>query len=252
MYAKGILVALAGAVCVAAHGFIEKITIGGKGFDGYNPSNAPWTPNQGSIGWENWATDTGFVSAKNLQNPDIICHIRGKNAPRIAKIKAGGTISLKWTSWPQSHHGPVIDYIADCRGDCRTVDKSKLEWVKIAEMGQLELGRGSGSTGRWADDLLFGSDMTWKVRIPKQLAPGQYVLRHEIIALHEGHLDGGAQFYPQCVSLKVTGAGKQVIQGGVVGTKLYKQSDPGVFYNIYNDERMPKYKIPGPAKWKYA
>lgn len=211
-----------------------------------------WTAVQDSFGWQNWATDTGFVSASKLQTPDIVCHINGKNAPKAAAIKAGDTVSLRWTSWPESHHGPVIDYIADCHGDCNTVDKNTLEWVKIAERGQISLGEGGGSTGKWADDLLFETDMTWKVKIPAQLASGQYVLRHEIIALHEGNVNNGAQFYPQCVSLKVTGAGKQVPQGGVIGTKLYTATDPGVLYNIYNDEKQPKYKIPGPALWQYA
>ncbi|KAH7027628.1 glycoside hydrolase [Microdochium trichocladiopsis] len=249
---KAFIAALAGAACVSAHGYVEQITIKNRSFPGYNPSNAPWTPNQNSIGWENWATDTGFVSAKNLQSADIICHIKGKNAPKLAKVKAGGTVSLRWTSWPSSHHGPIIDYIADCHGNCKTVDKAKLEWAKIAEKGQLSLGSGAGNPGKWADDLLFETGMTWNVKIPANLAPGQYVLRHEIIALHEGHLQGGAQFYPQCISIKVTGSGKQVPQGGVVGTSLYKMNDPGVYHNIYNDENKPTYKIPGPAKWQYA
>lgn len=132
------------------------------------------------------------------------------------------------------------------------MDKRTLEWVKIAERGMLSLGSGSGQPGKWADDLLFESDMTWKVKIPANLAPGQYVLRHEIIALHEGDRAGGAQFYPQCVSLKVTGKGTQVLPAGTVGTQLYKSTDPGVYYNIYNDERRPTYKIPGPAKWQLA
>jgi hypothetical protein len=38
---------------------------------------------------------------------------------------------------------------------------------------------------------------TWTVKIPSSLAPGSYVLRHEIIALHSAGSSNGAQNYPQ-------------------------------------------------------
>ena len=86
--------------------------------------------------------------------------------------------------------------------------------------------------------------------IPKSLAPGNYVLRHEIIALHEGYEEGATQFYPQCVNLEITGDGTETPEG-VVGIELYKSDDPGILYNIWNDETRPTYTIPGPPLWTY-
>jgi cellulase len=37
---------------------------------------------------------------------------------------------------------------------------------------------------------------SWEVTIPATLKPGNYVLRHETIALHESQKVGGAQLYP--------------------------------------------------------
>jgi len=239
-------VALAGAISsVSAHGYVDKITIDGESYTGYNPTNAPWEPEQDSIGWANWATDTGFVPSSSLQDPDIICHIDAKNAPKSAKVAAGSEITLQWTEWPSSHHGPVIDYLANCNGDCSSVDKTELRFFKIAEEGQLELGPGGGETGYWASDKFIDAGSVWTVTIPESIAPGNYVLRHEQIALHEAATEGKTQMYPQCINLEITGSGSDNPEG-VLGTELYDSKEPGIMYNIYNDENSPTYTIPGP------
>ncbi|KFX94667.1 hypothetical protein O988_06164 [Pseudogymnoascus sp. VKM F-3808] len=251
MRASSSLAALACATAVAAHGFVAEIIIDGESYVGFNPTNAPWDDDQNTIAWPNWATDTGFVPSSTLQDPNIICHINATNSKNTATVAAGSQIILQWTSpWPESHHGPIIDYIANCGGDCTTVDKTTLEWVKIAEVGQLSLGPGGGTPGVWAESILEENNSTWTVEVPASLVAGNYVLRHEIVALHGAYAEGGAQFYPQCINLEVTGGGSDN-PAGVVGTELYKSDDPGVLYNIYNDEASPTYIIPGPPLWEH-
>lgn len=117
-------------------------------------------------------------------------------------------------------------------------------------MGQLTLGSGGGSVGKFADDVLIEDGLTWKVTIPSTLKAGNYVLRHELIALHEGGTEGKTQMYPQCINLQVTGSGTASPPAGVVGTALYKSTDAGILHNIYNDEALSSpsdYQIPGPA-----
>ena len=70
------------------------------------------------------------------------------------------------------------------------------------------------------------------------------MLRHEIIALHGAQSANGAQAYPQCVNLKVTGSGSNV-PAGVAGTSLYTATDPGILFNPYVSS--PVYTVPGPA-----
>lgn len=160
--ASTVLAALAGAATVSAHGYVSQILIDGQSYTGFNPANAPWDPEQGSIGWANWATDLGFVPSSALQNPNIVCHIDGKNALKTAKVTAGSEITLQWSAWPESHHGPVVDYMANCNGDCTTVDKTTLKFFKIAEMGQLELGVGGGTPGYWASDkFIADGELPW-------------------------------------------------------------------------------------------
>lgn len=102
-----------------------------------------------------------------------------------------------------------------------------------------------GLTGTsWASDELIANNASWAVTIPSTIAPGNYVLRHEIIALHGGGSENGAQLYPFCINLEVTGSGTDV-PAGTLGEALYKEDDPGILVNIYVDDL--DYIIPGPA-----
>jgi hypothetical protein len=88
---------------------------------------------------------------------------------------------------------------------------------------------------------------TWKVTIPSDIAPGNYVLRHEIIALHGAGSPNGAQLYPQCINFEVSGGGS-ARPSGTVGTSLYRANDPGILFNIYGNPTS--YPIPGPRLYK--
>lgn len=243
-------VILAAASTVSAHGWIDWWIIGGQNYTGFNPTIAPWQPDQGTISWPAWNDDTGPVYSSNVTTPDIICSINATNAKLYATpIDAGSTIDLHWTTWPPSHHGPIFTYLAACNGDCTAVDKLQLEWFKIAELGQISLGAGGGTPGVWAADELIAAGGNWSVTIPSSITAGNYILRNEILALHSAYDVGAAQFYPQCANIQITGGGN-VTPSGVVGTSLYNENDPGVHYNIYNDETNPVYQMPGPPLCK--
>lgn len=91
------------------------------------------------------------------------------------------------------------------------------------------------------------------VTLPSALAAGDYLLRAEIIALHEADTDytvnpaRGAQFYPSCSQFKITGSGTVTPPGtfGFVGG--YSHTDPGILFNLYGG--ATSYSIPGPAVW---
>jgi cellulase len=184
----------------------------------------------------------GFVGPQNYTSPDIICHLSATPGQAYATVAAGGTVELQWTTWPSTHHGPVITYLANCNGDCTTVDKTTLLFNKIDAAG---LVNDNSNPGYWAADQLEASNNTWTVTIPSTIAPGNYVLRHEIIALHVAEAVDGAQNYPQCVNLQVTGSGTDELTSGTLGEELYTPTDPGILVNIY--ATLSSYLIPGPA-----
>jgi lytic cellulose monooxygenase (C1-hydroxylating) len=97
-----------------------------------------------------------------------------------------------WESWNIPHFGPVMTYLANCNGDCKTFkgDAGNV-WVKIDQMAY-----DKSKDPAWASILLTKQNATWTVPVPPNLAPGEYVLRHEILGLQAANTRMGAQFYP--------------------------------------------------------
>jgi hypothetical protein len=151
-------------------------------------------------------------------------------------------VQLFWNTWPPGHKGPVLDYLAPCaNNNCSTVDKTALKFAKIDQVGL----KSGPSPGTWGTDDLVANNNSWTVTIPSSLKAGAYVLRHEIVSLHASRSDNGAQNYPQCVNLLVSGSGSKVPSNGASPTTFYKRTDPGVLIDIYNN--LNSYTIPGPA-----
>ncbi|KAL4890947.1 glycoside hydrolase [Aspergillus ambiguus] len=234
---------LASASLVAGHGYVSGIIADGKYYTGYLVDKYSYMDSPpDTIGWSTTATDLGFVDGTGYDSPDIICHKGGAPGALTAPVTAGSKIQLEWTTWPESHHGPLINYLAPCNGDCSQVDKTTLEFFKIEAEGLID---GSSPPGEWASDDMIANNNTAVTTIPASIANGNYVLRHELIALHSaGNLDG-AQNYVQCINIEVTGGGS-ASPDGTLGTALYKDTDPGIKFDIYSD-LSDGYPMPGPA-----
>ncbi|KAG5774567.1 hypothetical protein H9Q72_000055 [Fusarium xylarioides] len=229
------------AVIVSAHGHVDEIIINGVSYQGYGSTDFPYMENPPVVaGWTISQRDNGFVSPEAYGDPDIICHRDATPAEGHIEVTSGDVITLRWSGWPENHIGPVLNYLANCKGPCERVDKTELEFFKIDSVGQLE----QGTPGRYADSVLQENGDRWNVRIPENIAPGDYVLRHELIALHNALERGGAQNYPQCFNLRITGDGSDS-PSGYLGTELYDIEDPGILVNVYSSS--VDYEVPGPT-----
>ncbi|KAF2746708.1 lytic polysaccharide monooxygenase [Sporormia fimetaria CBS 119925] len=187
------------------------------------------------FGWYAENLDNGFVEPSAYGTPDIICHKNAKPASATAKVAAGGKVEFQWTAWPNAHVGPVITYMANCNGNCAKVDKTQLKFFKIDEAGY------NVDTKSWAAIDMIANNNTWSTTVPANIVAGNYVIRHEIISLQDA---AGAQNYPQCVNIEVTGSGTENPEG-VLGTQLYSSTDAGIAFSPYTT--FTKYQIPGPA-----
>lgn len=77
--------------------------------------------------------------------------------------------------------------MARCPGRCEDYNPGKdAVWFKVAHEGL----RSDGKT--WAtDDMIVGKPYTFT--IPKSLAAGNYIVRHELLALHSAYSYPGPQ-----------------------------------------------------------
>ncbi|KAI1134244.1 lytic polysaccharide monooxygenase [Hypoxylon sp. FL0543] len=234
-----LVVAISGGLSVSAHSFVSNININGLSYDGFHPTEPNAHPI--AIGWSTTAFDQGYVNQTGYRTDEIICHRGAKNAKGHAPISAGGIVHIQWNGWPESHKGPVMDYLALCDGSCETVDKDALRFFKIDQVGLVD---GSEAPGLWGSDRLIANNNSWMVEIPRQIQPGFYVLRTEIIALHNASYEIGAQNYPQCINLQIVSNGTD-LPSGVLGKELYDPNDPSMHLDIYKG--VSTYKIPGPT-----
>ena len=233
--------ALSCAATVLAHGHVSGLIHNGVYYQGYESDSFPYDASPPVVfGWTTNDKDNGFVAPDAFGGPDIICHRNATPAGGHIQVAAGDSLNIQWSTWPDSHVGPITDMLANCNGPCETVDKTTLEWFVITRVAWIS----GADPGNWAPNVLIANNFSWLVQIPASIAPGNYVLRHEIIALHAAMSADGAQAYPQCINLQITGSGT-LQPSGVPAVGMYSATDPGILYDIYQSP-LPSYTIPAP------
>lgn len=181
-----------------------------------------------------------------LQSNDMTCGLlpeAANPANRKCPVMPGSQISLEWHYEKPgssdsfiidpSHKGPCMIYMAKSETGSGPV------WFKIWEDGY--------SNGQWCVDRLRANRGKISATIPRNLAPGNYLIRGEIIALHGAYALNGAQPYVGCVEVTVGGSGTASPSPNslVSFPGAYSNNDPGIYLSIYQGIR--NYVIPGPA-----
>lgn len=208
----------------------------------------------------------------------IRCNVNRGNVAGRCAVKAGDTVSVEMhqqvgdrsctlaTLQPPAiggaHWGPVHAYLSKV-SDARTADGST-PWFKIFANTWSPANNGAGDNDWWGvKDMenCCGRGMHLKeilttsiepllttlqvdVKIPADIAPGDYLLRAEVIALHVAGGLNGAQFYPSCYQITVAGSGSAT-PAGVSFPGAYKNTDPGILVDIH--AKMSTYIDPGPT-----
>ncbi|PVH97496.1 carbohydrate-binding module family 1 protein [Periconia macrospinosa] len=215
----------------AAHATFQEMLVNGQSFG-----------TTGVRGSSN-ANNPILSTASNLASEMMVCK-GGSKVSGTVSVKSGDKLTLQWhhnnpssgsgdkdEPIAASHKGPIIVWVAKAE----TEGKGNA-WVKIQQAGL--------SGGRWAVDDFISNAGKIDVTVPN-LAAGDYLIRSEIIALHEGSNPGATQFYNGCGQIKVTSSGSLSIGSGANIQSVYTTNDPGVLYNIYGGSSS--YTIPGPA-----
>lgn len=188
-------------------------------------------------------------------------------------VNAGSTVTIEMHQQPGdrscaseaiggAHYGPVQVYMAKV-ADASTAVGSAASWFKV--FADTWAGTGSsGSDDAWGTKDLNACCGRMNVKIPSDIAPGDYLLRAEALALHSAGSTGGAQFYSRlpnkkgfdktktltkpipvtCFQLTVSGSGN-ASPPTVKLPGAYAANNPGILINIY--QSMTAYAAPGPS-----
>jgi len=239
-----IVSALALAASVNAHAIMQRIMVDGVDQGSLTGIRAPSSNNP----------------VQDVSSTDLLCGASSGSSSKLITIPAGSSVAGAWAhalGGPQgagdsdnpiasSHKGPTQVYLAKV-DDAVSASATGLKWFKIASDAVT-------SAGVWGvDNMIKNTDSAgfgWqKFTMPSCIAPGQYLMRVELLALHSASSAGGAQFYQSCAQIKVTGSGSfspatsaQIsLPGG------YSATDAGILANIYDSSIYTSYKAPGPA-----
>lgn len=141
----------------------------------------------------------------------------------------------------ESHQGPCAVYLKKV-DDMFSDSASGSGWFKIWEDGY------NADSGKWCVDTLIENNGLLSANLPTGLPSGYYLVRPELLALHQAYR-GDPQFFHGCAqvfiqngpdgSLDVPDDYAVSIPGHV------KADDPGLTFNLYEDDPSD-YKNPGP------
>ncbi|KAF9073608.1 glycosyl hydrolase family 61-domain-containing protein [Rhodocollybia butyracea] len=222
---------------VSAHGWMASVTIEGTTYLGNTPNASP---NRSVIRQIN---DVDPV--KGASNPFMNCGQDAQLAAEVATANPGDQIQFSWVNGdagPWVHNvGPMQTYMTSCgTQNCASFNSSDASWFKISEQGRITTG------GDWFMSNM-NSGAPANVTIPANIAPGNYLIRHELIALQIAQTPGGAEFYPSCVQVAIAGngTGAPTAEETVQLPGAYSDSDPGLVVDVYSN-RDADYIFPGP------
>ncbi|KAL0066782.1 hypothetical protein AAF712_006177 [Marasmius tenuissimus] len=198
-------------------------------------------------------------------------------APGVAKAKPGDEVRWEWEgatpelsnagfkagSWVHAM-GPTLTYIASCNGDCRNANAADLDWVKIQYSGlnggsitdQLRNAMNSKSEpyrteGVWAMAQLVEDGSSYTHKIPEGIPNGQYIVRSEMIAVHNPLRDGdntsGPQSYVSCAQIEIENGGDTSLPAGTKAGSLYATDGDLAKYSVFTSPKS--FKEPGPQLW---
>ncbi|KAL4250064.1 Endo-beta-1,4-glucanase D [Abortiporus biennis] len=233
---------LAKVASVIAHGGVTSWSVGSTTYQG-------WQPYLSAAGQDTAGRPySSYNPILDAVDPTIHCNNDGSNGPipESITIAAGSDITAHWTQWTHAQ-GPVTVYMASCGAtNCNNVKSSGLQWFKIDEAGLLS---GTVYDGSWGTGIVMDT-LEWTATIPAALKPGAYLIRFELLALHQANTP---QFYPECANLIVTGSGTAFPSSDYLKPipGAWGANDPGVNIDIYLDSAKTQttYPVPGPPVW---
>ncbi|CZR64954.1 uncharacterized protein PAC_14854 [Phialocephala subalpina] len=168
--------------------------------------------------------------------------------PRACLANSGSKLSFLFRETPDgttpgaidpSHKGPCAVYMKYV--ETPAVEADGGSWFKIWDDGY------DNATSKWCTERLIDNLGLISVNVPADLVDGYYLVRTELLALHEADkTPPDPQFYVGCAQIYLgLPAADGILPNNTVSIPGYlTANDPSVIFNIYNP-KWP-YIMPGP------
>ncbi|KAG9238511.1 glycoside hydrolase family 61 protein [Amylocarpus encephaloides] len=195
---------------------------------------------------------TATAPVNDLASNDMVCGFDGTNGvARVCPAPKGAKLSFTYRLYPDgsqpgaldpNHKGPCAVYMKHVESAINDTGVGD-GWFKVWEEGYDEGKR------QWCTEKLIHNDGILSVKIPDGLAGGYYLVRPEVLSLHESDkTPANPQFYVGCAQVFLDAPATTLPKDTVSIPGYVKISDPEVLFNIYTP-KFP-YKPPGPAVYQ--
>ena len=146
-------------------------------------------------------------------------------------------VTFEWRNHPDgsaagaidvSHKGPCAVYMKKIENAAANDNAAGDGWFRIMELGY------NNETKKWCTELLDPKDGHIAAAIPKDLATGYYLLRPELLALHQADKNPpDPQFYVGCAQIFLTSDGSSQPKQTVSIPGYVDLKTPAMTYNVW-------------------
>ena len=198
MAVKSVALSMAMLGMASGHIIMQSVGVNGKdheqGFGIYMPSDNSFISDVTSDSMAcNGSPVSGFTSSSEVIPVKAGDTVTGNWLHTLTSTGADGSADNKVID--SSHKGPVMAYMKKVDDATQNPSAGPGDgWFKIAEAGLI-------SPTQWAVDALIEAGGVQTVTIPSCIEDGDYLLRFELLALHDGTKPNGAQFYVSDASI---------------------------------------------------
>ena len=191
---------------------------------------------------------------KGIESKDMGCGVNGENGvARVCPVDAGSVITFEYRTWPDasqpgaidiSHKGPCAVYMKKVDDASASNNCAGPGWFKIFQEDY-----DSGSK-KWCTEKLIDNDGHLSVKLPSDIQGGHYLLRPELLALHQADKSpADPQFYVGAAQIFVNGEGTAVPTDtvSIPGYVSMEKNNAAMTFNIWNPVMALPFPQFGPA-----
>ncbi|KAL8871426.1 MAG: hypothetical protein Q9174_002739, partial [Haloplaca sp. 1 TL-2023] len=191
----------------------------------------------------------------SITGNDMACGANGnKGVARVCPAKSGSEMTFNFRDWPDgsqpgsiddSHKGPCSVYMKKVDNSAADNNAAGPGWFKIFEEDY------DNSSGEWCTMKIKANDGKLTVKLPTDLAGGYYLVRPELLALHQADKSPpDPQFYVGCAQVFLESTGTSTPQDTVSIPGYVNMQHPAMTFGIWNRPKTLTFPQFGPSTYK--
>ncbi|KAL8713071.1 MAG: hypothetical protein Q9220_002931 [cf. Caloplaca sp. 1 TL-2023] len=189
-----------------------------------------------------------------VDSQDMACGVNGdKGVARICPANSGSQLTFNFRDWPdgsqpgsldKSHMGPCSVYMKKVDNSAADGNAAGPGWFKIFEEDY------DSSSKQWCTSKIMANDGKLSVKIPTDLAGGYYLVRPELLALHQADKSPpDPQFYVGCAQIFLQSTGSSTPKDTVSIPGYVSMQNPAMTFDIWTPSKEGTYKSFGPPTY---